>query len=222
MYHLYHLAVRLALPVLPMVDRQDSLVDIHTCTTALGNPACPVHPMWDGQDSPVDIHTYTTSLVSVLPVLSFTCGMGRTVPWTYTHVYHCTWQSYPSHVGRTALSRGHTHMYHCTCPVLPMWDGQDSPVDIHTCTTALAFSCGMDSTVPWTYTHVPLQLASPTCPVLPTWDGQHYQPQRVMSKFAITSPMSTRDCPHCPWVEMTVNWTIDILDYVTGIGNEIA
>ena len=30
---------------------------------------------------------------------------------------------------------------------------------------------------------------------------------RVMSKFTITNPVSTKDCPHSPLVEMTVNWT---------------
>ena len=147
-------------------------MDTHVPFVPLGCPTCPACPSHGGQTGQ-------------------SCG--------HTHMYHCTWQSClscPSHVGWTGQSRGHTHVYHLTClcpacPVLYMWDGQDSPMDIHTC--------------------VPLHLAVLSFPC-----------GRVMSKFAITSPMSTRDCPHCPWVEMTVNWTIDILDYVTGIGNEIA
>ena len=87
--------------------------------------------MWDVWDSPVVIHAYATHL-AVLPVLS------------------C-----PSHVGWMGQSCRHTHIRYCTwlcptCPVLPFWDGQDIPMNIHPCTTALGslpFPCGMDRTI---------------------------------------------------------------------------
>ena len=59
-------------------------------------------------------HLYHLPVLPIpLSVLSFPCGMDRTIPWTYTHVpLHSA--VLPSHVGWTGQSRGHTHIYHCT------------------------------------------------------------------------------------------------------------
>ena len=142
----------------------------------LGCPTCPACPSHGGQTGQ-------------------SCG--------HTHMYHCTWQSClscPSHVGWTGQSRGHTHVYHLTClcpacPVLYMWDGQDSPMDIHTCVplhlAVLSFPCGTDSTVPWTHTHVPLYLS---CPSHVGWTGQ----SRGHTHMYRSTCLLMWDGQHCP------------------------